>query len=104
MRKLDWCGKKKTPDLQYVIWGLKNTKLTKPQIVQDIFNCFTIPQNQRKSEINIIKFGRGRKLFDIVKRVIILYPEFLALLAKYLCQRLTVLQESCKMAKFLIIQ
>jgi hypothetical protein len=25
----------------------------------------------------------------------ILYPEFLALLAKYLCQRLTVLQESC---------
>jgi hypothetical protein len=31
----------------------------------------------------------------------ILYPEFLALLAKYLCQRLTVLQESCKMAKFL---
>jgi hypothetical protein len=31
----------------------------------------------------------------------ILYPEFLALLAKYLCQCLTVLQESCKMAKFL---
>jgi hypothetical protein len=31
----------------------------------------------------------------------ILYPEFLALLAKYLCQRLTVLQESCKMSKFL---
>jgi hypothetical protein len=33
--------------------------------------------------------------------MIILYPEFLALLAKYLCQRLTVLQEFCKMAKFL---
>jgi hypothetical protein len=31
----------------------------------------------------------------------ILYPEFLALLAQYLCQRLTVLQESCNMAKFL---
>jgi hypothetical protein len=31
----------------------------------------------------------------------ILYPEFLALLTQYLCQRLTVLQESCKMAKFL---
>jgi hypothetical protein len=30
----------------------------------------------------------------------ILYPEFLALLTKYLC--LTVLQESCKMAKVLI--
>jgi hypothetical protein len=31
----------------------------------------------------------------------ILYPEFLALLATYLCQRLTVLQESFKMANFL---
>jgi hypothetical protein len=31
----------------------------------------------------------------------ILYPEFLALPAKYLRQRLTILQESCKMAKFL---
>jgi hypothetical protein len=29
----------------------------------------------------------------------ILYPEFLALLAKYLCQRLTILQEFCKIAK-----
>jgi hypothetical protein len=33
--------------------------------------------------------------------ICILYPEFLARLAKYLCQRLKVLQESCKMAKFL---
>jgi hypothetical protein len=38
---------------------------------------------------------------DFCFDMIILYPEFLALLAKYLCQRLTVLQESCKMAKFL---
>jgi hypothetical protein len=34
-------------------------------------------------------------------RYSILYPEFLALLTKYLCQRLMVLQESCKMAEFL---
>jgi hypothetical protein len=50
---------------------------------------------------------------QIQRKGIILYPEFLALLAKYStpeslallakypCQHLTVLQESCKMAKFL---
>jgi hypothetical protein len=45
----------------------------------------------------ILNWGNER----VVLILLILYAEFLALLAKHLCQRLTILQESCKMAKFL---
>jgi hypothetical protein len=56
-----------------------------------------------RSRVEFEAVGARKGIFtaNIRKYGGILYPEFLARLAKYLCQRLTVLQESCKMEKFL---
>jgi hypothetical protein len=71
----------------------------KPTCRQNLFVFNSISKTKDKKQQ--IRVGCENAWLFFLMECPILYPEFLALLAKYLCQHLTVLQEYCKMAKFL---